>query len=181
MPLSLIWETKAFFIMHVIASQYLHWRGNPHVEEIPMIHLRPFRPCDWQVITQYQYTNLSQADAIKMIGEFNTPTYQGKFHKLLAVTNDAQVVGYVSMIETVEGTVSIGVEVYVPFRRQGYAFSAISQLLTIANACGYHTATAQVRKDNTPSLALHKKLGFSVVDETISRRGNPVYNLVKSI
>ena len=146
-----------------------------------MISLRSFRPCDWQVITQYQYTNLSQANAVNLIGEFNAPTYQGKFHKLLAIANDTQVVGYVSMIETVEGTVSIGVEVYAPFRRQGFAYAAISQLLTIANACGYHTVSAQVRKDNTPSLALCKKLGFAVVDEAISRRGNPVYNLVKPI
>ena len=146
-----------------------------------MIYLRSFRPDDWQVLTKYQYPSLSQADTVKLIDEFNAPTYQGKFHKLTAIANDTQIAGYVSMIETAMGTVSIGVEVYAPFRRQGFAYAALSQLLTMANAYGYHTATAQVRKDNTASLALFYKLGFAVVNEAISKRGNPVYNLVKTI
>ena len=146
-----------------------------------MISLRSFRHSDWQVITKYQYPDMEQADTVKLIDDFNSTTYQGKFHKLLAVAKDAQVVGYVSMIETAAYTVSIGVEVYAPFRRQGFAYAAISQLLTMANAYGYHTAAAQVRKDNAPSLALCKKLGFSVVNEAISKHGKPVYNLIMSI
>ena len=105
----------------------------------------------------------------------------GKFHKFLAVADDRQIVGYVSFIEAEEGTASFGVEIYAPFRRQGYAYAALLQLLTMANACNYHTATGQVRKDNTASLALCRKLGFSIVSEGISKRGKPVYNLVKSI
>ena len=146
-----------------------------------MISLRSFHPCDWQVIIKYQYTDLNQADAEKLIAEFNAPTYQGKVHKLLAIADNDQVVGYVSFIETESETVSIGVEVYAPFRRQGYAYAAISQLLTMANACGYNTATGQVRKDNAASLALCRKLGFTTVSEGISKRGKPVYNLLKSI
>ena len=146
-----------------------------------MISLRSFRPCDWQVITKYQHTDLDKADAEKLIAEFNAPSYQGKVHKLLAITDNDQVVGYVSFIETASETVSIGVEVYAPFRRQGYAYAAISQLLTMANAYGYHTAAWQVRKDNAASLALCRKLGFTVVSEGMSKRGKPVYNLVKSI
>lgn len=146
-----------------------------------MISLRSFHQSDWNVIVQYQHPDMHQAQAIKLIEEFNAPTYQGKFHKLLAIQSDTQVVGYVSLIETAARTVSIGVEVYTPFRRQGYAYAAISQLLTIVNAYNYHTATGQVRKDNTASLALCRKLGFSIVSEGVSKRGKPVYNLVKSI
>ena len=146
-----------------------------------MISLRSFHPCDWQVITKYQYPDMGQTDAVKLIAEFNAPTYQGKVHKLLAITDKDQVVGYVSFIEAESRVASIGVEVYAPFRRQGYAYAAISQLLTIANACGYNTATGQVRKDNTASLALCRKLGFTIISEGISKRGKPVYNLSKSI
>lgn len=165
-PLSLAKEAKVFFAIKGIVS---------------MIFLRSFRPGDWQVITKYQYTDIGQTDALKLIAEFNAPTYQGKVHKLLAITDNNQVVGYVSFIETENETVSIGVEVYAPFRRQGYAYTAISQLLTMANAYGYSTATGQVRKDNTASLALCRKLGFTIVNEGISKRGKPVYNLLKSI
>ena len=146
-----------------------------------MISLRSFRQSDWPIIVKYQHTDMTQADAIKLIDEFNAPTYQGKFQKMLAIASNEQVVGYVSFIETTSKTVSIGVEVYAPFRKQGYAYAAVSQLLTMANAYDYHTATAQVRQDNVASLALCKKLGFTIVSEGISKRGRPVYNLVRSI
>ena len=146
-----------------------------------MISLRSFRPCDWQVIAKYQYPDMNQADAVRLIAEFNAPTYHGKFHKLLAIADNDQVVGYVSLIETETKSTSIGVEVYAPFQRQGYAYAAILQLLTMANAYGYHTATGRVRKDNMASLALCKKLGFAITGEGISKRGHPVYNLVKPI
>ena len=146
-----------------------------------MISLRSFRQSDWNVIVQYQHPDMGQAQAVKLIAEFNAPTYDGKFHKLLAIADNDQVVGYVSLIETEAKTVSIGAEVYTPFQRQGYAYAAILQLLTMANAYGYHTAAGQVRKDNTASLALCKKLGFAILNEGISRRGKPVYNLTKSI
>ena len=146
-----------------------------------MIVLRPFRPEDWAVVSQYQYPGISQDDAINLIAEFNAPTYQGKFQKFYAVENEAQIVGYVSIIEQSNGVVSVGAEIYQPFRRHGYAYNAIIQLFDLSNSLGYHTATGQVRQDNTASLALCRKLGFSTVGETISRRGKPVYNLIKSI
>ncbi|MBE7001543.1 MAG: GNAT family N-acetyltransferase [Ruminococcaceae bacterium] len=146
-----------------------------------MLILRSFCQSDWNVIVQYQHPDMDQEQAVALIAEFNAPTYHGKFHKLLAIADGDQVVGYVSLIETEANTVSIGAEVYAPFQRQGYAYAAILQLLTMANAYGYHTAAGQVRKDNTASLALCKKLGFAIVNEGISKRGRPVYNLTKPI
>ena len=146
-----------------------------------MVILRPFTPCDWQVITQYQYPDIGQAEAVKLIAEFNAPTYQSKFHRLLAVEHQTQIVGYVSIIEQADGVVSIGAEIYAPFRQKGYAYDAITQLFALSKSLGYHSVSGQVRQDNTASLALCRKLGFSIVDEAISRRGKPVYNLIKSI
>ena len=146
-----------------------------------MVTLRPFSPSDWQVIAKYQHTDMTRSDAVKLIDQFNAPTYQGKFHRLLAVERQGQIVGYVSVIEQTDGIVSVGVEIYAPFRQQGCAYEGLTQLFALARSFGYHTATGQVRKDNAASLALCGKLGFSIVGEAISRRGNPVYNLAKSI
>ena len=146
-----------------------------------MVSLRPFCHSDWQVITKHQYPNISQTEAVQLIDQFNTPIYEGKFHKFLAIEQEGQIAGYVSLIEQSEGVVSIGVEVYEPFRRQGCAYDGISQLFILAKSYGYPTATGQVRKDNTASLELCNKLGFTVVNESVSRRGRPVYNLVKSL
>lgn len=146
-----------------------------------MTSLRAFRPDDWQVVVKYHYPGMGQDDALKLIDDFNAPTYQGKFHKLKAIDSDRQVVGYVSLIEQAEGVVSAGVEVYAPFRRQGYAYAALLQLFALSKLHNYHTVSAQVRKDNAASLALCEKVGFTIVNESVSKRGNPVYNLTKSI
>ena len=146
-----------------------------------MIYLRSFRPCDWQVLAQYQYPGIDHTEAAKLIEEFNAPTYQGKFHKLSAIVDDAQIVGYVSLIEQADGIASIGVEVYKPFRRRGYAYAAVLQMFMCSDFYGYRTVTGHVRKDNAPSLALCKKLGFTITNEGISQRGYPVYHLTKSI
>ena len=146
-----------------------------------MIVLRPFSPGDWPVLSQYQYPGISQDDAINLIAEFNAPTYQGKFQKFYAVENETQIVGYVSIIEQSDGVVSVGAEIYLPFRRQGFAYGAIMQLFDLSKSMGYHTASGQVRQDNTASLALCRKLGFSTVGDAISSRGKPVYNLIKLI
>ncbi len=146
-----------------------------------MVSLRPFCHNDWQVITSYQYPGMCKADALQLIEQFNAPTYEGKFQKFLAIEQNEKVAGFVSLIEQAEGVVSIGVEVYEPFRRQGCAYEGISHLLLLAKSYGYPTASWQVRKDNTASLALCKKLGFTIVSEAVSSRGKPVYNLIKSI
>ena len=146
-----------------------------------MIHLRSFRPSDWQTIVKYQHPDMEQADVLKLIDDFNAPTYKGKFHKFLAIVHGQNIVGYVSLIETAGRTVSVGAEVYTPFQRQGYAYAGISQLLTMANAYDYHTAIGHVRKDNAASLGLCKKLGFTITGEGISKRGHPIYSLARSI
>lgn len=140
-----------------------------------MITLRPYTPDDWAVLVHHQYPAMSEADAKKLISDFNTGTYDGRRFQMLAIASGGVLVGYVSLLEQEKGVASEGVEVYPPYRRRGYAFAAICQLLTQTQA--YHTVTAQIRKDNTASLALHEKLGFRITGEFINRRGNPVYSL----
>lgn len=140
-----------------------------------MVTLRLYTPDDWPVLVQYQYPGMPEAEAKKLIAEFNTGTYNGRRFQMLAIESDGILVGYVSLLELENGVGSEGVEIYSPYRRQGLAFSAISQLLEQAQ--GYHTITAQIRKDNIASLALHKKLGFWIDSEFVNRRGHPVYTL----
>ena len=140
-----------------------------------MITLRPYTPNDWPVLVQYQYPGMSEAEAQKLISEFNTGTFDGRNCQMLAVESSGVLVGYVSLFEQEPGVASEGVEIYPPYRRQGFASSAIRHLL--AQSQGYHTITAQIRKDNTASLSLHKELGFRIDGEFINRRGIPVYLL----
>lgn len=146
-----------------------------------MITLRPFASHDWPVLSAHQYPGMPEAEARSLIDQWNTKSYNGLFFEMLAIDCDGRIVGYVSLFAQADGSVSEGVEVYPPFRQQGHAFAAVTQLLEHAGSLGYQRITAQIRQDNAPSLALHKKLGFRITGEFVNKRGNPVYSLEKSL
>ena len=139
-----------------------------------MVILRPFLYNDWPVLKQHQYPGMSEEEIKKLISDFNSCIYQSRQVQVLAVESNGALVGYVSLYEQENDAASEGVEIFPPYRRQGFAFEALQQLFA---QTFYRTITAQIRKDNTASLALHSKLGFQIVDEFVNRRGHPVYLL----
>ena len=143
-----------------------------------MVILRPFLYSDWPVLKQHQYPGLSEKEIKNLISDFNSGIYQGRRLQMSVVESDGTLVGYVSLYDQGNGTASEGVEIYPAYRRQGFAFAALQQLYAQTT---YHTITAQIRKDNTASLALHSKLGFQIVDEFVNKRGHPVYSLSLSL
>ena len=144
-----------------------------------MLILRQYTSADWPVLVRHQYPNMSESEAKKLIADFNEGLHAGRRIQILAVENDKHLVGYVSLYEQADGVASIGVEVYPPYRRQGFAFTALQMLLS--QAAGYHTIVSQVRTDNTASLALHHKLGFQICEKFTNRRGHEVYFLSLSL
>ena len=144
-----------------------------------MLTLRPYALTDWPVLSQYQYPGISESEARSIIAQWNTRQYDGRYFETLAIEVEGKIAGYVSLFEQNAGTASIGVEVYPPYRRQGFAYTALRMLL--AHADGFHTILSQVRTDNIPSLALHQKLGFQIKGKFMNRRGREVYTLTLSL
>ena len=141
-----------------------------------MIGLRPFTAHDAENIQQNQYPDVPISDIREMIAEWETHIYQGKHFEMYAITADDVVVGSVSLYENTKSIVSVGVEVYPCERRKGYASEAMKLTMNRAKALGYRVILNQVRTDNEPSIALHKRLGFET-DGTIYRnaKGNDVF------
>lgn len=139
--------------------------------------LRPFIAENWQVISRDQYPGMPEADAKALIAQWETKQYDGRYFEQLAIDVDGQIVGFVSLQAQPNGTVSDGIEIYPPFRRNGYACAALKLLICFAHELGYSTMAAQIRQDNEASLALHRKLGFSITGEFVNKRGKPVYSL----
>ena len=144
-----------------------------------MLKLRPYAQDDWPVLVQYQYPSMSESEVKALISEFNSGICQSTRTQMLAVETDNIIVGFVSLYEQGDGIASEGVEIYPPYRRRGYAYAALRQLLEQSQS--YHTITAQIRKDNAASLALHRKLGFQITDAFVNKRGHPVYSLSISL
>ena len=146
-----------------------------------MLTLRSFTPEDWPVLSEHQYPGMPEAEAKQLIADFNRGNYQGHRCFTLAVCDSNRIVGYVSLLEADDGSASEGVEIYPPYRRRGYARAAVTQVLNLAAQWGCKTVTAQIRKDNVASLALHDQLGFVITHEFVNKRGNPVLELTKKL
>ena len=143
-----------------------------------MLLLRPFTQDDWPILKQHQYPGMSEEEIKQLIADFNNGVYSGHRIQILAVEADGTLVGYVSLLDQGDNTASEGVEIFPTYHRQGFAFAALQQLFAQTT---YHTITAQIQKDNDASLALHRKLGFRIIDEFVNRRGHPVYFLSLSL
>ena len=139
-----------------------------------MLILRPYTQADWPVLIQYQYPTITEGEAKQMISDFNLGFYNNKRFQMLAIEHGGVLVGYISLLEQAPGIASEGIEIYPPYRRQGFAYAALQQ---ISEHTDYHTITAQIKTDNIPSLSLHKKLGFQIKEEFTNRRGHKVYSL----
>ncbi|UGS24988.1 GNAT family N-acetyltransferase [Microbacterium resistens] len=96
--------------------------------------------------------------------------YDGDF-LALAVTRDDRVIGDVSLHLRGTDPATFGVEIgwllHPAHTGNGYAFEAASALLRLADeALGAHWALAEIHAENTASLRLAERLGFTRVSET---------------
>lgn len=146
-----------------------------------MTHLRPFTRDDVPVIKNGQYPTLDEQEILSMIDEWSTKQYNGGYFEMLAVVDGGVIVGSVSLYSRHEGIVSHGVDIFPEHRRRGYGAAAVTLALEYAKSLGYKVVTAQVRKDNAASVALHAKLGFSLDHEYVNAKGNAVFFCIKPL
>lgn len=139
-----------------------------------MITLRPFQDQDAQQLIRWIYPNLLEQQALMLIREWKSEQYEGKFFQMLGVWKDEQLAGTVSLMETTKHAVSFGIQIHPNFRKQGIASQAGFLAMDHARRLGYQTMTSQVRQDNAASVALHEKLGFSLIGREVNRKGNTV-------
>ena len=144
-----------------------------------MIVLRAFSEEDVPVLKQNMLRDKSDAEIRGVLQEWQTLCFGGKYFEMLAIVDGDCVVGSISLYQHNQYIISAGSEVFLPYRRRGYAFEAMKQALLHAKDLGYRIATAQIRKNNPASIKLHEKLGFVLDCETVNKRGNEVFIYVK--
>lgn len=139
-----------------------------------MVQLRldALAEADLPVIACYQ--NTTAEALVPMHAASRVRLHEGRYYEPFAVRCDDCLVGVVSLLEQPDGTVCDGVDIFPPFRRRGYAFRALSLLTEVARQRGFAVQTAQIRTDNTASIALHTKLGFVPGEPWFNRRGHEV-------
>lgn len=133
------------------------------------------------LVLQQQYSGVSNQEISQMLNDWSTKTYNGKYFEMFAITSDDTIVGNVSLFQHTPHIISCGPEIYRDYRRKGYAFEAMSIALDYAAKNGYKIAVAQIRNNNTASIALHAKLQFEFDHEYINNKGNSVLFYIKAI
>ena len=145
-----------------------------------MIALSSMAPSDAALLRDLPYDAMLTERKQQMLEASAAKTYNGSRFELLAVLDGTCCVGVINFCGSGQ-TASCAPDIKPQFRRQGFGEAAMLQALEYAKTLGYTTAVAQVRQDNTASIALHRKLGFAVASEFINSKGNPVVAFEKAI
>lgn len=145
----------------------------------PVVSLSPLAEEDLSVLAYYQ--GCPKEALLPMLADSAAQSHGGRYYEQFALRRDGCVVGIASLYAQEEATVSVGIEVFPPFRGCGFAACALSQMMNVARERGYSTMTAQVRTDNTASLSLHRSLGFAAGAPWINRKGREVVTFRKEL
>ena len=146
-----------------------------------MITLRRFAIEDAPSL-QERYSSLSREQIEKMICEWNSGQFGGKYFEMLAIISGGRIVGTISLYEHSSKVVSIGPEVFEPYRKNGYGREAMLNAFKIAADREYKIVSQQIRTDNAASIALHLSLGFETSGAVYTNaKGNQVAIYLKSL
>ena len=146
-----------------------------------MITLRRFAIEDAPYL-QDRYSSLSREQIEEMISEWNSGRFDGKYFEMFAIISGGRIVGTISLYEHSSEVVSIGPEVFEPYRKNGYGKEAMLKACRIAADREYKIVSQQIRTDNAASIALHLSLGFETSGAVYTNaKGNQVAIYLKSL
>ncbi len=147
-----------------------------------MITLRRFTEEDAEWIHRHFYPNMQEEAIQEMIHDWNKGTYNGKEFEMLAILEDQQRAGMISLYQHSASVASIGPEVVPEKRNRGVAFGAMKLMMEEARSKGYHILSQQVRTNNMASRNLHEKLGFETDDYVYrNKHGHEVLIYLKQL
>lgn len=146
-----------------------------------MITIKNFEETDAPILQQLRGKNENTQEIRALIREWAAKDYHGSYFEMFAIVDNGNLVGQISLYAHSNTTVSLGIETYLPYRRNGYAYHGSLLALDYAKKQGFKLATSQVRTDNEASLALHKKLGFEIDHAFVNEKGLQVYSLHKPL
>lgn len=145
------------------------------------IKLRKLNEADAECLKQYEYNNLDIEEIVNLINVWNKNNFQGRYFEMFGAEYEYSLVGIFSIVETEDGSISIGPTVFEPFRQKGIAFYVLNILLDMASKKGYKKAVAQVRPSNKASIKLHEKVGYTNKCLAINRNNNEVFIFEKKL
>ena len=145
------------------------------------IVLEPISFSDIEVLKLTEYRNLSIESKTKLVNDSQKGICNGNFFRFYLIKIEKEIVGVLNLFGHGENKISVAPEIFENFRRKGLAIKSLSMAYTIAKENGFDTVIAGIRKENIASQKLHEKLGFSFVEEFISKSGKLMKRYIKKI
>ena len=147
-----------------------------------MVTLRNFVKDDASSLQKNAFSSLSVEQIENLICEWDQKQVNGRYFEMFAVIFDDNIVGSVSLYQHSTEVVSIGPEIFTPYRRNGFGKGAMVCACNTAKAKGYKIVSQQIRTNNTASIALHSSLGFETSGLVYtSSKGTQVAIYLKSL
>lgn len=146
------------------------------------MQLRNFTEKDITTLQSRRYKNHSYTELQSILSEWSKKEIDNRYFEMFAIVHNEEIVGMISLYEHSEHIISCGPEIFEEYRGQGLGFQAMKLALDVAKNKGYEIASAQIKKDNVASIALHKKLGFeSDFYPYTNKKGNEVFVFIKAL
>lgn len=145
------------------------------------IELIPICEKDLQTLDFTEYRNLSLEKRKSLVQDSEQGVCCGEFFRFYIIKAENQTVGVINMCGHGKNTVSVAPEIFEHFRNKGFASKSLNIAYAIAKDLGFNTVIAGIRKENLASQKLHDKLGFTFVEDFVSKNGKPMERYIKQL
>lgn len=135
------------------------------------MYLEPITIGDIEVLNLTEYKNLSNEERKQLVQDSQKGRCRGEFFRFYLIKNEKEIVGVLNFCGHGVDKISIAPEIFPEFRNKGFATKSLNMAYDMAKKKGFDRIIAGIRKENIASQKLHEKLGFSFVEEFISKSG----------
>ena len=136
---------------------------------------------DIEILNLTEYKNLSTENKRQLIQDSQNGICKGEFFRFYLIKSEKEIVGVLNLCGHGTDKISVAPEIFEKFRNNGFATKSLNLAYTIAKEMGFDTVIAGIRMENIASQKLHEKLGFSFVEDFISKSGKPMKRYIKKI
>ncbi len=142
--------------------------------------LDPICLTDVELFDDTQYSNLTCAERERLVLDSNSERCNGKYFKFFILRRQGVAVGFMNLCGVSDSVISIAPEIFLKYRRKGYAFEGLQLALNYAKQRGYKIAFAgSIHATNVASCKLHEKLGFEFIKSSYNKRGEEIKIFIK--
>ena len=142
--------------------------------------IRHFEIKDIKILQKYRYPKLHDIQILALINEWNKGGNSGRYFEMFTIVSGGNVVGELSIQEHTKDSVSVGIHIFEPFRRNGYSANCIKYALKKAKELGYPYVVFLIDKSNELATKIAEKSGFLAISEFINPNGITVVTYKKS-